>query len=60
MIVADVTCANNGENAEVFAVRVVAAVRGGDVSVRLSREVRITCTGDPAGPKAGRTTGRGR
>ncbi|WP_137284855.1 hypothetical protein [Halorussus salinisoli] len=58
-IVADVTCANNVNNTEVFTVRINASANDGDVSVRLSRDVRITCTGDPAGPKSNRTTDRG-
>lgn len=58
-IVADVTCANNSNNAEVFTVRVRASANDGDVSVRLSRRVRVTCTGDPAGRQSNRTADRG-
>ncbi|MFC4447717.1 hypothetical protein [Halorussus aquaticus] len=58
VVVADVTCANNSNDAEVFTVRVRASANDGDVSVRLSRRVRIACTGDPAGGRSNRTADR--
>lgn len=58
-IVADIKCANNTNNAEVFTVSAIVSANDGEVSVHLSRDVQIACTGKPAGTNSTRTTDGG-
>lgn len=60
-IVADVVCAHNGdsettvENTQTITVHMEASVSDGGLAVRLSRDVKVTCSGDPAGQNASAT-----
>lgn len=54
-IIADVTCANNTNNTEVFTVSVDLSENDGGISVQLARDVEISCAGAPTTERSNRT-----